>query len=75
MKSTAFKSANMLATQVLSEIKSVKEDVLQAMEEQQPDENRPPKEHDNSATSDNVQVVILKLLLSIQGTLDDLKSN
>ena len=31
------------------------------MEEQQPDENT-PQEHANSATSDNVQVEILKLL-------------
>ena len=71
----SFQHANMIATQVLANIKAVKEDIIQAMEEQQPDENTPPEQHANSATSDNVQVEIFKLLRSMQGTLKDLKSN
>ena len=34
-----------------------------------------PEQHANSATNDNVEVEILKLLQSMQGTLKDLKSN
>ena len=41
MRSMAFRHVNMLATQVLAEVKVVKEDVLEIMEEQQPDENMP----------------------------------
>ena len=66
MRSMAFQHANMLATQVLAEVKEVEEDFLHAMEEQQPDENTPPEQHANSATSDNVKVEILKLLQSMQ---------
>ena len=66
MRSMAFQHANMLATQVLAEVKEVEEDFLHAMEEQQPDENMPPEQHANSATSDNVKVEILKLLQSMQ---------
>ena len=59
MRSMAFQHANILATQALAEVKAVKEDILQAMEEQQLDENTPPEQYTNSATSDNVQVEIL----------------
>ena len=69
MRSMSFQHENMLATQVLAEVKALKEDVIQAMEEKQPDENIPPEQHANSATSDNVQVEILKLFQSLQGTL------
>ena len=75
VSSMAFQHVNMLATQVLVEVKAVKEDVPQTIEDLQPDDNMPSEQHVNSATSDNVQVEILKLLQSIQSTLKDLKSN
>ena len=75
MRSMTFQNTNILATQVLEEVKAVKEDVLQVMEEQQLDENTYPKQHTNSATRDNIQVEILKLLQIMQGTLKDLKSD
>ena len=43
MRSMVFQHANMLVIKVLVEIKAVKEDVLQIMEENQPDENTPPE--------------------------------
>ena len=37
MRSMTYQHANMLATQVLAELKAVKEDVIHAKEEQKPD--------------------------------------
>ena len=70
MRGMAYQHANILATQVLLEVKVVKECVLQAIEEQQPDENTSLKQHANSATSDNVQIEVVKLLQIMQGTLE-----
>ena len=55
MRSTSYQNTNMLTIHVLAEVKAVKEGVLQAMEEQQPDENTSPEQHTYSATNDNVQ--------------------
>ena len=41
MMSMVYQHANIIATHVLAEVKVVKKDIIQAMEEQQPDENRP----------------------------------
>ena len=62
MRSMTIQHANILAPQLLTEVKAVKKDVLQVIEEQQLDENTPPEQHANSATSNNIQVEVLKLL-------------
>ena len=56
MKSMAFQHANILTTQVLAQVKAVKGDVLYAIEEWQQDDNMPPEQHTNTATSVNVYV-------------------
>ena len=75
MKIMAYHHTNMLAIQVLVEVKAVKENMLQKTEAQPMDDNTPPHRHDNSSTSDNVQIRVLKLFRSMQDTLRDLKSN
>ena len=70
----AFQHANMLATQVLVEVKAVKEDILHMIEEHQPGMNTPPEQDANSTTSDNLHAEILNLFQSMQDTLK-VKSN
>ena len=56
MSIISFQHANMLTRQLLAEVKAVKKDILQAIEEQQLDENTLPEQYANSSTSGNVQV-------------------
>ena len=43
MRGMAYQHANILATQVLAEVNTIKESILQEMEEQRPDDNAPPE--------------------------------
>ena len=64
MRSTAYHQANIVATQFLEEIKNVKDTILQEINSHE--ENKETEYKANIATSNPVQIEILKLIKTIQ---------
>jgi hypothetical protein len=77
MKGTAFHRANMLADQVLQEVRSVQENVLEALEatsfNTEDKENDPPPQQQANIVATSVQTEILNTLRAMQGEIAALK--
>ena len=77
MKGTAFHRANMLAEQVLQEVRSVQENVLEALDATnfngEDKENDPPPQQKANSVATSVQTEILNTLRAMQGEIAALK--
>ena len=77
MKGTAFHKANMLADQVLQEVRSVQENVLEALTaanfNDEDKENNPPPQQQANSVATSVQTEILNTLRAMQGEIAALK--
>ena len=78
MRSAGYHQANMLASQVLTEVKSVQEAVLQALQThslERNDEHIPPAEHSANSMSagEEIQLEMLKAIKELRSEMNSLK--
>ena len=78
MRSAGYHQANMLASQVLTEVKSVQEAVLQALQThslERNDEHVPPAEHSANSMSagEEIQLEMLKAIKELRSEMNSLK--